>query len=287
MEAIIISACTDAGVHIDGASLGAYKLGKYLENKYNVTYINNTSNFIKDKNPKNLQKNLSEINIFNNKLYHTIINSPKFPFTIGGDHSISIGSALASNYKNGNIGIIWFDAHPDYNTFNTTITGNIHGLPLATINGFNNKELINFKIKDYINPKNTVIVGARSIDELEKENLKQAGIKVFTTNDIKKLGIKYVINEALKIALNNTSKIHISYDLDVIDPNIAPGVSVPEKNGLTKKEALIALNLFLEKIDNIASFDLVEFNPLKDINNKTYDISTTILDTLLDKINLK
>ena len=264
METIIISACTDAGVHIDGASLGAYKLGKYLENKYNVTYINNTSNFIKDKNPKNLQKNLSEIN-----------------------HSISIGSALASNYKNGNIGIIWFDAHPDYNTFNTTITGNIHGLPLATINGFNNKELINFKIKDYINHKNTVIVGARSIDKLEKENLKQAGIKVFTTNDIKKLGIKYVINEALKIALNNTSKIHISYDLDVIDPNIAPGVSVPEKNGLTKKEALIALNLFLEKIDNIASFDLVEFNPLKDINNKTYDISTTILDTLLDKINLK
>ncbi len=286
MEPIIISACTDAGVHIDGASLGAYNLGKYLETQNKeVIYIKNNPNFIKEKETTNLKKNLQAVNIFNQKLYNTILNNKeKFPIIIGGDHSLAIGSALASATINENIGLIWFDAHPDYNTFETTITGNIHGLPLAAINNFHNEDLTKFT-NNYIKPENTVIVGARSIDTLEKENLIINGIKIFTTKDIKKLGINHVIKEAIKIATKNTSKIHISFDLDVIDPNIAPGVSVPEINGLSKEESLIALNLFLANISHICSFDLVEYNPLKDLNNKTYNIAIEILNTILRTLN--
>ena len=281
MQTLIISACTDAGVHIDGANLGAYNLGKYLEQKNNkIIYLKNPSNFIKEKEPTNLRKNITAINNFNNELYNTILNNPnKFPIILGGDHSISIASALASNKIHQNIGIIWFDAHTDYNTFKTTITGNIHGLPLAAINGFYNKELTKFT-DNYINPKNTVIIGARSIDPLEKENLIKNNIKVFTTNDIKELGFSNVLNEAFKIATNNTNGVHLSFDLDVIDPSFAPGVSIPELNGLSLEETLKIYNIFLDNISKIVSFDLVEYNPLKDINNKTYNLAIDIINKL-------
>ncbi len=284
MQTLIISACTDAGVNINGANIGAKKLGKYLESKnLPVIYLQNDPHFVKETSPTNYQKNINTINTFNKKLYDTITNEKKFSLTIGGDHSIAIGSALASNTNNQNIGIIWFDAHPDYNTFKTTITGNIHGLPLAAINGFETKELTTFT-NNYIKPENTVIIGARSIDPKEKENLLKTGVKLYTTTDIHKYGLKYIITEAIKIASKNTNGIHISYDLDVIDPKIAPGVSIPEINGITKKEAIDALNLFLTNIDKIVSFDLVEFNPLKDNNHVTYDLATNILDNIINTL---
>ena len=205
---------------------------------------------------------------------------------IGGDHSISVASALASQNINHNIGVIWFDAHPDFNTFETTITGNIHGLPLATIAGYNNSSLRIFHNNITVNPENIVVVGARSIDKLEMENLKNANIKIFTTNDIKNLGIEFIIKEALKIAGNNTNGIHISYDLDVIDPIVAPGVSIPEINGISEEEAMVAHDLMLNN-KKVVSFDLVEYNPLKDIDNKTKNIALNILNNTLKIISKK
>ena len=205
------------------------------------------------------------------------IKEEYFPIMIGGDHSAAIASALASAKVNVDVGIIWIDAHTDYNTFETTVTGNIHGLPLAAINGYKNSELRYYHDGKIIQPSRTVIVGARSIDEAEKENVKYSGVTVFTTDDIKEKGIDVVMDEAFKIAGYKTKGIHISYDLDVIDPDVAPGVSIPEFDGISEEEAMKINEYIIHHMDKVLSYDLVEFNPLRDIDRKTEQIALNIL----------
>ena len=156
-EINFISACSDLGVHVCGSEKGALILTENFDIK---NYIIKKENIIKTLDPNDLRKNEKYINIFTKKVFDTateILNDNKSPLLIGGDHSTVIGSALASQKYHKNIGIIWVDAHTDYNTFETTITGNIHGLPLAAINGLC-EDLTNFITTDHINPKNTVVV---------------------------------------------------------------------------------------------------------------------------------
>lgn len=277
----IINANTDLGVHIDGADLGPKKLTKDLNiNKIDI----NKDNITKSKNKHDLKKNLDSVNSFTKKVFNEvskILNNNNFPLLIGGDHSAVIGSALASQNHYKNIGIIWIDAHGDYNTFETTHTGNLHGLPLAAITGYNCDELTNFITNNHINPKNCVIVGARSIDPWEIGNLTNAGVTIFTTKDIREHGTKEIMNKAFEIALNNTLGIHISYDIDVIDPKIAPGVSVPEIDGINIEEANEIMDYLVTKKNDIKSMDLVEFNPTKDIDNKTYEIAKNLLNKFI------
>lgn len=287
MKTILIGASSDLGVHVDGAKLGPLDLLQNMDEE--KILIKQNDKYIKSMDPKDLRKNEDEIKIYNNSLYNIIDNKIKegyFPITIGGDHSISIASALASSDNNGNIGIIWFDAHTDYNTFSTTETGNIHGLPLAVINGYD-KCLSTFFNGNYISPKNTVVVGARSIDKLELNNLKEAGVTIFTTSDIKEMGIEEVVKKAFSIALNNTIGVHVSYDLDLIDPDYAPGVSIPEVNGINKSEALAINTEIMKYKSEIVSYDLVEFNPSRDIDNKTKNIAMSILNETIKEIQNK
>lgn len=279
---VIIEAKSDLGLHIDGANLGPSLITSNIDNKI----IIEKENCIKSNDPSDLKKNLKEVNNFNTKLYNTVIdvlNNNKFPITIGGDHSIAIASSLASRSKN-NIGIIWIDAHLDYNTFETTITGNLHGLPLAAVNGLA-KDLTPFT-NEFINPKNTVVVGYRAKEDnakVEIDNILNAGGTIFTTDDIKKYGVKKVMEDAIKIASNNTDGIHISFDLDFIDPKDAPGVSVPEVDGIDKKTVLEVIH-YLNNTHNIKSFDIVEYNPLNDKDNITLDIAKEILDYVINNI---
>ena len=284
----IIDACTDLGVSVDGAALGPEILTEDFsrENVDNI-YIIHADEDGKEKDKENKKKNLKKLNEFNIELYNRVLKSideKKFPLTIGGDHSLVIASALASIKKNQNLGIIWIDAHGDYNTFKTTITGNIHGLPLAVIDGYEKMYLADFHNGSFYNSKNTVIVGGRDIDPLEQENLKDAGVTVFTTEEIHKRGMKAVMEDAIKIACNNANGMHISYDLDVIDPVICPGVSVPAKNGINLEEAYEAVDEIIKYKDKLKSLDLVEYNPLKDIDNKTKVIAKTILESLINNI---
>ena len=284
----IIDACTDLGVSVDGAALGPEILTEDFsrENVDNI-YIIHADEDGKEKDKENKKKNLKKLNEFNIELYNRVLKSideKKFPLTIGGDHSLVIASALASIKKNQNLGIIWIDAHGDYNTFKTTITGNIHGLPLAVIDGYEKMYLADFHNGSFYNSKNTVIVGGRDIDPLEQENLKDAGVTVFTTEEIHKRGMKAVMEDAIKIACDNTNGMHISYDLDVIDPVICPGVSVPAKNGINLEEAYEAVDEIIKYKDKLKSLDLVEYNPLKDIDNKTKVIAKTILESLINNI---
>lgn len=286
MRTMIYGAGSDLGVHIDGASLGPAQLMNDISTFYKgeSKMFQQDPEILKSRNISDRRKNEYEIEKFNTELYNSILAGNKeeyFPILIGGDHSVVIASALASAKTNIDVGIIWIDAHSDYNTFETTITGNIHGLPLAAINGFKCNELRFFHDGKIIQPSRTVIVGARAIDEGEKDNVKYSGVTVFTTQDIKEKGVEAIMDEAFKIAGYKTKGIHISYDLDIIDPIVAPGVSVPEKDGISEEEAM-QISEYLEKhINDVLSMDLVEFNPLRDIDRKTEQIALNIVTQMI------
>ncbi len=286
MRTMIFGAGSDLGVHIDGASLGPTQLVNDISTFYkgeSMMFPQDTS-IIKSRNLSDRRKNEFEIEKYNSKLYKSIVEKIKeeyFPILIGGDHSVAIASALASVKANIDVGIIWIDAHTDYNTFETTITGNIHGLPLAAITGYKCSELRSYHDGKIIQPSRCVIVGARSIDEKEKDNVKYSGVTLFTTEDIREKGIEAVMDEAFKIAGYKTKGVHVSYDLDIIDPKVAPGVSVPEYDGITEEEAMKINEQIIKHMNDILSFDLVELNPLRDINRKTEQIALNILSQII------
>ncbi len=292
MRTMIFQAGSDLGVHIDGASLGPTQLMNDLKTFYKgeAMSFQQDPTIIKSRNLSDRRKNEYEIEKFNTELYKNMVAKIKeeyFPILIGGDHSVAIASALASAKANIDVGIIWIDAHTDYNTFETTITGNIHGLPLAAINGYKCSELRYYHDGKIIQPSRTVIVGARSIDEAEKDNVRYSGATVFTTQDIKEKGVEAIMEEAFKIAGYKTKGIHISYDLDVIDPDIAPGVSVPEKGGISEEEAMQINEYIVKHMNEVLSFDLVEFNPLRDINRKTEQIALNIATQIINAAEKK
>ena len=282
MRTMIFGAGTDLGVHIDGANLGPVQLMNDLKAFYKgeSMLFERDKEIIKSRNLSDRRKNEYEVEKFNSQLYKAMVEKIKedyFPIMVGGDHSAAIASALASAKVNVDVGIIWIDAHTDYNTFETTVTGNLHGLPLAAIYGYKNSELRYYHDGKVIQPSRTVIIGARSMDEAEKDNVKYSGVTVFTTQDIKEKGIDAIMDEAFKIAGYKTKGIHISYDLDVIDPDVAPGVSIPEFDGITEEEAMKINEYIIKNMKDVLSYDLVEFNPLRDIDRKTEQIALNIL----------
>lgn len=204
-----------------------------------------------------------------------------FPIILGGDHSIAIGSiaGVAEHVKK--LGVIWFDAHGDMNTEDTTPSGNIHGMPLACCIGIGNETLVN--IGGYapkLKPENVVIVGARSIDPEERELIREHNITCFTMHEIDKLGIAKVMEEAIRIASDGTDGIHLSLDLDSIDPDMAPGVGTPVLGGVTYREGHLAMEMLFQS-DKVVSCDLVEVNPILDEQNKTARTAVDLVCSLL------
>ena len=250
----IINACSDFGVHVNGAKFGPEAISKDIQEneigkKISNYYTLHAEEAKKELDKNNKKKNLGPVNEFNTKLYNLIdevIKKEEFPITLGGDHVIAIASALASINTNKNMGIIWVDAHGDYNTFETTQSGNLHGLPYAVITNYEKKLLADFHNGNFYNPKNAVILGGRDIDELELPNIQDAGVTLISTEDIHKYGAEAMFKKAMEIALDGTDGVHISYDLDVIDPKIAPGVSIPAVNGINLDEAYKIADLISE-----------------------------------------
>ena len=286
MRTMIFGAGTDLGVHIDGANLGPIQLMNDLKAFYQgeSMLLERNKDIIKSRNLSDRRKNEYEIESYNSGLYKSIVEKIKeecFPITIGGDHSVSIASALASAKVNIDVGLIWIDAHTNYHTFETTVDGNIDSLSLAAINGYKNNELRYYHDGKIIQPAKTVIIGARRTDDGEKDNVRYSGVTVFTTKDIKEKGIEQVMKEAFEIAGYKTKGIHVSFDLDVIDPDIAPGVSSPEFDGLTEEEAMQINEYLIKNMKDILSYDLVEFNPLRDIDRKTEQIALNLLAQII------
>lgn len=292
MKSIIIGAGSDLGVHIDGSSLGPVQLINDIKSFYNgeTTTIMQEEDILKSRNLSDRRKNEYEVDEINTKIYNTILEKEKdnyFPIVIGGDSSITIPTALASSKVRENIGMILFSPYTNYNTFDTTVSGNINGMSLAAINGYKNNELRYYHDGNVIQPTKTVVVGARSIDDWEKDNVRYSGLNVFTSEDIKQKGLETVINEAFSIANERTKGVHISFDLGLLDPSIAPGVSIPEFDGMSEEEVMNINKLIIAHMKDITSYDLVEFNPLRDENRKTEQIALNILAQIINAVNKK
>ncbi len=222
------------------------------------------------------KKYLKEIARVCTKLHQRVLQSldeGALPLVIGGDHSLAAGSVGASaDYaaaRQGDIGLIWVDAHADMNTPQTTLSGNVHGMPLAALLGQEPQELSKIgSAFPKVKPEKTVLIGIRNLDEAEKTQVRDAGVHVFTMKDVDTLGIATVIERAIAITTAGTVGIHVSFDLDVCDPSIAPGVGTPVKGGLNYREAHMVMELLAET-NRVIAIDLVEINPILDIRNQT------------------
>lgn len=211
------------------------------------------------------------------------VSSGAFPLVLGGDHSVAIGTlaGLTGHYRNP--GVIWFDAHGDLNTEDTSPSGNIHGMALAVALGLSSFKLSDIPgAGDNIRKEHVVIIGTRDLDPGEKEIIRSNGIACFSMHDIDRLGMSTVLEKAIAIAGNGTDGIHLSFDMDSLDPLEAAGVGTPVPGGLSYREAHFAMEL-LHETRRITSMDLVEVNPMLDPENKTSRLAVELIASLLGK----
>ncbi len=269
------SALRIAGLQTKLESLG-YIVNDYVDIKIEIMERQ------KIKNPK--LKYLDEI-IKTSKLLadkvEKVLEKGDFPLCIGGDHSMALGtiSGIASYCKKRNykLGVIWIDAHSDMNTDKTSPSGNIHGMPLASLLGLGCDELVNIlEFSPKLNPENCALIGIRSIDEAEKVNIKKLGIPIYTMNDIDKLGIHRIIAKVLKQFREKVDHIHISFDVDSVDPSVAPGVGTPVSGGLSYREAHLLMETIAE-CGCMSSLEVAELNPILDLKNQSADFTSELI----------
>jgi arginase len=208
------------------------------------------------------------------------LEAGRVPVCLGGDHSMAVGtvSGVAEFYRRQNqrVGLIWIDAHTDINTPDSSPSGNVHGMPLAALMGLWDSDLANiYDFSPKVRPENCVLVGVRDIDAVEKENVRRAGIGVFTMRDIDERGMRTVMEEALRMAGRGTAGYHISLDMDWVDPEDAPGVGTPVRGGATYREAHLAMEIIADH-GRMLSFEIVEVNPVIDEHNRTADLAVEL-----------
>ena len=204
-----------------------------------------------------------------------------FILFLGGDHSISIGT-VAAVAEGRNVGLIWVDAHGDFNTPETTPSGNIHGMPVAVLTGKGAPELVNVGYPGpKVDPAHIVMVGIRSLDPLEREALRRSGITIFTMRDVDEFGMATVARRVIT-QLNGLDYVHVSLDMDSLDPEVAPGVGTPVPGGLTYREAHLLMEILAEW-GKIGSLDIVEVNPILDRRNQTAEMAVELAASLLGK----
>jgi arginase len=218
------------------------------------------------------------------KLYQSSLSSlddGAMPIVLGGDHSLGAGSVAAAaewarKAKDQPLGLLWIDAHGDMNTPATSLSGNVHGMPLAALLGPEPAELSKIgTFSPKVLPVHTVLVGIRNLDAREKVAVRNSGVHVFTMKDIDRQGIAAVVEEAVNLAGRDTAGIHVSFDMDVCDPQIAPGVGTPVKGGLDYREAHMVMEIVADS-GLLTSLDLVEVNPTLDVRNTTAQLGTEL-----------
>jgi arginase len=216
-----------------------------------------------------------------------VLDEGGFPLVLGGDHSVAVGTVtgVSRHFRRNKqkIGLIWIDAHADMNTPRTSPSGNVHGMPLACLVGLGPKQLA--RLGGYapkVDPRNVVLVGVRDVDQLEKPHVKKSGVRAFTMRDIDEHGLPQVIGDAIQIASDGTAGFHVSFDMDVVDPQEAPGVGTPVRGGITYREAHLALELICDS-RKMVSFELVEVNPVLDVANRTAELAVELATSVMGK----
>ena len=215
----------------------------------------------------------------------SVLRSGGLPIVLGGDHSLGAGSVAASaafaRDRKRPLGLLWIDAHGDMNTPASSESGNVHGMPLAALLGQEPAELAmlgGFAPK--VRPEQTVLVGIRNLDDAEKQIVRATGVHVFTMKDIDRLGAAAVIEQAIAIVTRDTAGIHVSFDVDVCDPSIAPGVGTPVKGGLDYREAHMVMEILADS-KAVLAVDVVEVNPVLDVRNTTAALATELVLSVL------
>lgn len=229
---------------------------------------------------KYLTEILKTSKILANKVEHTLENG-NFPMCIGGDHSMALGTiAGISSFcrkKKLRLGVIWIDAHADMNTDRTSPSGNIHGMPLAASLGLGHSDLVKlYGFSPKIEPENCVLIGIRSVDVEERKNIKKLKLPVYTMSDIDKLGIHRIISRVLKQFKERVDHIHVSFDVDSVDPIVAPGVGTPVPGGLNYREAHSLMEAIAE-CGCMSSLEVAEVNPILDQFNKSAEFAAELV----------
>jgi len=286
----IIGVPMDLGQSRRGVDMGpsAIRYAGVIERLEKLNYIIEDKGDIEigrsnvDEGTTNLKhlKAVTEANTKLSTVVDKVVESGSFPLVFGGDHSISIGTLAGISKHYQNLGVIWYDAHADLNTEETSPSGNIHGMPLAVSLGLGHPSLTN--ILGYapkVKPENIVIIGARSIDPGEKDLIRSKGIKVYTMHEIDRLGMTKVMEETIQYLKDKTDGVHLSLDLDGLDPSDAPGVGTPVLGGISYRESNLAMEM-LEESKLITSAEFVEVNPILDERNKTASVAVALMGSL-------
>ena len=282
-----------AGVDIGPAALRVARLNQRLER---LGYSVDDRGDLRLQRPRTFPqegeklKYVSEITDACEQLAHEvedILSSENFPIIVGGDHSIAIGSfaGAASYYRKQDktLGLIWFDAHADMNTPESTPSGNIHGMPLATLLGYGTPELVNVAgFAPKLDPQLCAHVGARDIDAGEKELIARLGVRFFTMREIDERGMNACMDDAIAIASSGTGGYSVTFDVDALDPGDAPGSGTLVRGGLTYREAHLGMEKIAEA-GGMRSLEIVEINTALDVNNKTAELGVELILSALGK----
>jgi len=209
------------------------------------------------------------------------------PVVLGGDHSAAVGTVAGMSRhlrkKGHKLGLLWIDAHADMNTPDSSPSGNVHGMPLACIIGQGPAELTGIAGRTpMVDPRNVAIVGLRSVDDIERFNVRGAGVHPFTMRDIDERGMRTVMQEAIHAVTSGTAGFHLSFDLDAVDPSEAPGVGTPVHGGITYREAHLAMEIVNDS-GLMTSIEMVELNPVMDVANQTAILAVELLMSALGK----
>ena len=288
----IIGVAIDLGAATPGVSLGPSairyagvkerleKIGYHVKDEGDITAIKPASPIMEGCKLKYLIE-VARVNTELCKRVSDAMDEGRFPLVLGGDHSIAIGTIAGVAQHKKNLGVIWFDAHGDINTEETSPSGNVHGMPAAVCLGFGHERLtsIGGSFKK-LQPDKLVYIGCRDLDAGERRVMKELGITVFTMHEIDKYGIIEVVERAIKVAGDNTDGIHVSFDVDSLDPAIIQGTGTRVPGGLTYREGNVALEL-IALSEKLVSAEFVEVNPLIDNNNATAKSAIALMGSLL------
>ncbi len=275
-----------SAVRAAGLNAAVKSLGLEVEDAGNVNVKIPEMQHFGDKRAKYL-KEITETCQETAHLVYQTLEAGYFPISLGGDHSVAIGTqaGVAKFFRDRKraIGCIWIDAHADMNTPETSPSGNVHGMPFAATLGFGPEALARiFGYAPKIPAKHCVLIGVRNLDARERRLVKDSGVKVFTMRDIDEQGMRAVVEKSLAVATRGTAGFVTSFDMDVVDPSEAPGVGTPVSGGITFREAHLAMEMIADSRKMLA-LELVEINPILDVQNKTATLGVGLVSSALGK----
>jgi arginase len=275
-----------SALRVAGLHARLKQLGRQVEDIGNVHVRQPEEQHYGEKNAKYLDE-ISETCKGLAEIVGKSLDEDQMPLVLGGDHSIAVGTVAGTaahfHKKSKRIGVIWLDAHGDMNTPESSPSGNVHGMPLASIMGYGPPELVELAgNKPMVEPRSVSLVGIRELDAKERRLVKESGVHIFTMRDIDERGMREVMAEALRFATDDTAGVAVSLDMDFVDPSDAPGVGTPVRGGVTYRESHLALEMIADS-RSMLSFELVEINPVIDEHNKTASLGVELVLSALGK----